>query len=53
MDYKAEIHSITDLISDDEHLKMIYTVASTIIRKFPCGTGIPTEEETKNNTPIV
>ena len=44
MDYKAEIHSITDLISDEEQLKMIDTVASTIIREVLCGTGIPTED---------
>lgn len=44
MNYKAEIHRITDMLAEEELLKILYTVAKTIIRKFPCGTAIPAEE---------
>lgn len=44
MDYEAEIHRITDMLADEELLKILYTVAKTIIRKFPCGTAIPIGE---------
>ncbi|MDY4081175.1 MAG: hypothetical protein SOY97_06055 [Candidatus Metalachnospira sp.] len=35
MDYEAEIHRITDMLADEELLKILYTVAKTIIKKSP------------------